>query len=304
MRSTTARWLVVCSLGIGAFAVACATRDPGTDTGDEPDAGTPPVTTPDGGTTTPDAGTVGGDYTLTTIADAITQASSLHAVEIRDAVVVGERHFGDPVTGTFYIQNGAGPGLAVFKGKNDVVDAFPVVGDIVTVKGHFSRFNGMLEVSGSTKYAQPLSVVITGHNATSPGGAYPPAGMPILAGETAAYAKDAADKHDAQVGNALQFNSPLTITNTRAMVATAQDGGTTPAGFEVTGGMLVDDTYVYFDCIKGLDGGVGALDLSHGIRGVWDRYQDFGAGTSQNPAPVQPALFPMNCDDLHPAQAQ
>jgi hypothetical protein len=76
------------------------------------------------------------------------------------------------------------------------------------------------------------------------------------------------------------------------------DAGSHPRGFEVMGGLWVDDSNVYTNCIKtlGLDGGV--LPLANGLSGVWDHYQDYYSGTAQMPAPVVPVLIPQNCHDL------
>jgi hypothetical protein len=80
----------------------------------------------------------------------------------------------------------------------------------------------------------------------------------------------------------------------QGFISTAFDGGVTPQGFEITGGIWVDDSIVYFDCLKGKipsDGGV--FPLPSGIKGVWDRYLDYyGAPT------VLPVLVPMTCSDL------
>ena len=73
-----------------------------------------------------------------------------------------------------------------------------------------------------------------------------------------------------------------------------------PAGFEVEGGLVIHDQYIYNECLRGLDGGVASLKLDKGVRGVWDRYQDYNAGSASAPAPTVPVLYPMNCEDLNP----
>ncbi len=264
---------------------ACARQDP-TNTHTSTDAGDQNTGTPDGSTT--------AAYTVTNIAGAVTNASSLHSVEIDNASVIAAHSYlsGSATVGTFYIQDGSGPGLAVYHGKSDL-DAFPAVGDLVTVKGHLSRYDGSLQVSSSTKWATPLSITIT----QAGGGTVPPPVTGLTASDYAATGGAHAD----QVGHVLQFAGPLTVTNATAIVATDTDGGTKPQGFEVTGGLVVDDNMVYTECIKPqvADGGtVSGLDLSKGIRGVWDGYQDFN-GTATSPTPV---LYPMNCGDLNPAQ--
>ncbi len=72
----------------------------------------------------------------------------------------------------------------------------------------------------------------------------------------------------------------------------------TPRGFEITGGIWVDDTIIYHDCIKPLALDGGAVPLPNGVRGVWDRYQDYYGGTAASPAPVLPVLVPMTCADV------
>lgn len=284
MRPLLARVLVTTVM---VSAAACASRpdDTGNPDNPAPDAGT--TVTPPGA----DAGDPAAAYTTTTIANAITNATALHAVHIANGVVIAEYHYGTPVQGTFYIQDGSGPGIAVYKSSKDTVD-YPAIGDIVTVQGHFSRFNGSLQISSSTKFSQPLAVTITGKGGTVP--------APEQVGATSGYAPGA-DPHDAQVGHVLQFTGDLSVTNARALVSTGQDGGTKVQGFEVTGGLLVDDAFVYYDCLRGLDGGVGSVKMGNGIRGVWDHYQDFSAGSSSNPAPTVPVLFPTSCSDLSPA---
>src|SRR6185437_15972255 len=67
---------------------------------------------------------------------------------------------------------------------------------------------------------------------------------------------------------------------------------------EITGGVWVDDSNVYYNCMRhlGPDGGTLFPDLQGGIRGVWDRYQDPGNSS----ATTYPVLIPMSCDDLNP----
>src|SRR5207244_1552424 len=124
-----------------------------------------------------------------------------------------------------------------------------------------------------------LNIQVISSNGRAAGGAYTPAGAPINASAPMDYAHAALDNHAEQVGNVIQFSGPLSISNAAAFVQTNRDGGTHPEGFEITGGLWVDDSYVYRDCIAPLDGGVP--NLARGIRGVWDRYQDFYAGTAQ-----------------------
>jgi hypothetical protein len=122
--------------------------------------------------------------------------------------------------------------------------------------------------------------------------------MPLMANTTSEYAHTMTGAHPEQVGNVLVFSGPMTVTNSAAFVNTNNDGGTHTEGFEVTGGLWVDDSFIYKSCIQPLDGGV--LNLPNGIRGVWDRYQDYYAGTAANPAPTVPVLYPTSCADLMP----
>jgi hypothetical protein len=234
-----------------------------------------------------------------TVKSAVSQAGTLHAVAVKDAVVVAATSYasGSSTIGTFYVQDAdGGPGIAVYHGKYDTT-LFPAVGDVVTVSGHFSTFDGSLQISSSTKYMTTLSVTKTG-TGTSTGGAYAPAGTPILLTSTDGYSHATTGAHADQRGNVLQFAGPLTVTDPSAFVNTDSDGGTKTEGFEVTGGLWVDDTNVWYDCIRPLDG--GTLDLTNGIRGVWDGYEDFNGGTSSHPAATVPVLVPLTCADLSP----
>lgn len=278
-----------CTGGLSCVVNACAAPAPA------PDAGAP---APDAGGFAPDAGGPTGPTSMT-VGDATT--SSATWVSVSNAVVVAEYHYvsGTATIGTFYLQGEGpvGPGLAVYHGAHDTT-AYPVIGDVVTVSGSLGRYDGSLQLSTSTRSRHTLAVTVTGHNGVVSGGAYAPAGSPVAGLQTGDYAPTAADHHDAQVGNVLQFDGPLHVTTASALVETGLDGGTKPRGFAVTGGLLVDDSQVYYNCLKTLDGGVASLDLPNGITGVWDRYQNYNAGTAQHPAPTVPVLTPMKCTDI------
>jgi hypothetical protein len=318
MRPVSNALLSAALLALSACSLTPASSDAGTTKSDGGTAtvadGGDTTTSSDAGdtTTTTDGGNTPAEFVKTTIAEAVANGDACNtpnrppvcfrAIEVSNVVVVAEHHYtgSTGVTGTFYVQDGNGPGLAVFKKGSDVAE-FPSVGDTVNVKGHFSEYSGIFEISSSTRYSHPLTIeIVSKGSGRVPGGAMPPAGAPYAVAAPAEFAHDSATPHPELRGHVVQFNGPLTITNTRALVTTDTDGGTKPTGFEVSGGVRVNDSHVYYDCIKSLDGGVGALDLSNGIRGVWDRYQDFNGGTSQNPAPTVPVLYPMNCADLNP----
>jgi hypothetical protein len=138
-----------------------------------------------------------------------------------------------------------------------------------------------------------LVITIVGSGGTVMSGALPPAGNPIAISNSSEYAHTMTDAHPEQVGNVVTFPGPLQVTNSAAFVNTNSDGGTRTEGFEVTGGIWVDDTFIYRNCLS--DAGV---NLSNGIRGVWDRYQDYYSGTAMSPAPTVPVLYPMSCSDV------
>ena len=244
------------------------------------------------GTTTPQ-----DEFVAVSIAEALTQGTTaLHAVSISNATVVAiyeAKTNGSPNgKGTFYIQDGSGPGLAVYRGFNDT-SALPKLGDKVNVKGHFTKYNGIFEIVGKTgtaagvTYSHPLTIEVL-ESGTAPA---PETFDPAKANDTD------------MIGHVVKIDGPLEITDADALVMTSTaDGGTTtrPAGFKITGDVLVNDTYVYYDCIKPLQGGVGGLSFPNGIRGVWDRYQDYWAGSAQERAPTVPVLYPMSCEDLNP----
>jgi hypothetical protein len=279
---------------------ACSSRDNGTGT----DAGTTPGTD-SGMTTGTDAGMTTG--TAITVATAVASASSYKniPVQINNAVVIAAYSYTATtgnMAGTFYIQDQTGgAGLGVYHGSKDTT-TFPAIGDVVSVTGRLSSFNGSLQISASTKYNIPLTVTKTG-TGTAMSGAYPPAGMPTAVANPSEYAHTKTGAHPEQIGTALKFAGPVTVTPgvPSGFVSTpsnADGGAPKPEGFAVTGDIWVDDSIVYHDCIKPLDGGTAALNLSNGISGVWDRYQDYNAGSASSPAPTVPVLVPTSCKDL------
>src|SRR5438477_243944 len=93
----------------------------------------------------------------------------------------------------------------------------------------------------------PQNPGTTGTTTTAAAGAYPPAGSPqeIAPASDAEYAHDAAggDPHTDELGIVLHF-AGVAVTNLTptGFVKTKSDlSGSTPAGFEVTGGIWVDD---------------------------------------------------------------
>jgi hypothetical protein len=203
------------------------------------------------------------------------------------------------VTATYYLQDpgATGPGLSVYSGARDTAPV-PNIGDMVSVTGRLSYYDGALQLASSSRYAVTLQTTINANGGTTGGGAYPPAGSPLSATGMSGYASSLSNPHPEQVGNVLVFSGQLSVTNSSAFVRTDRDGGVHTEGFEINGSLWVDDTFIYKDCIAPLDGGV--LNLPTGIRGVWDRYQDYYAGTTANPAPTVPVLYPMSCADLMP----
>jgi hypothetical protein len=301
----TSRNHLIVALGC-VGAIACSAPATGNDAGNEffpQDSGPNQNNADVGVNNVSDAG-----YQIVTVAGAIGGGGSLHSVEIDNVVVVAANIYtGTSGTSeTFYIQDPTGgAGLGVYKGSKDTTVQTVNVGDVVNVAGHLSSYNGSLQISTSTKYATPLAVTVvsagTGH-ATS--GAYPPAGSPtqISAASSDAYDHNSAAANPTQVGTVLKIAGPLAVTDRypAGFVATDSDGGTKPQGFGVGlpdgGEIWVEDGFVYDTCIKPLDG--GTLDLSAGITGVWDRYQDYYGGTTANPAPTYSVLIPFGCSDL------
>jgi hypothetical protein len=270
------------------------------------------------------SGATGGggnsNCTVATVTNAINSAFMYEnaCVEIDNAVVVGATTpymststgcVGNMMTETFYIQDNnapaGSPGLAVYKSCKDNITALPNVGDIVSVSGRFSQFDGSLQISTSTKYMMVEQLAVTGSGGMSASGAYPPSGMPIaIAGTDMTYAHNASsgDPHHDQLGMALKFTG-VTVKSRYPMGfnATKADGGVTPEGFELSNGVWVDDSQVYHNCSASIPGDGGTF--ANGIKGFWDRYQDFYGSTKladggyQN-APVLPVLVPLTCADL------
>ncbi|MBI2376183.1 MAG: hypothetical protein HYV07_19475 [Deltaproteobacteria bacterium] len=240
--------------------------------------------------------------TVTSIASAIANEASLGSVPVRlEHVVVAAtaRDNRYPAQGTFFVQHtgAAGPGLAVYKSNTDPGN-FPAVGDIVTITGHLYRYSGLLELEGSTSI--PLEIVLEGTGGRVSGGAMPPAGGPFGPALAAEYDHQLLSAHSEQLGNVVSIAGPLSVTNPSALVRTDRDGGVRPQGFEVTSRVMINDTFVYRECISALPGGVLDLDLSRGIRGVWAQYQDYFAGSPSAPAPLVPVIYPTSCTDLAP----
>jgi len=298
-----------------AFAPACGGRDQNTGgggggTGGGGGAG-------GGGGSTTDGGDDGGMCPTVTVSNAVNNLSQYSGgcVVVSGAVVIAASTpyvgssgcVGNMLVETFYIQDpSGGPGLGVYKSCKDDVPTVNVA-DLVTVSGRLAKFDSSLQISSSAKYMILESISVTapdaGH-ATS--GAYPPAGMPIeIAGTNGEYNHDAGNPHPEQIGQALHFSN-VTMTNRYppGFVASKSDGGTpTPEGFELSNGVWVNDSIIYYDCIKGLPADAG-IPLPNGIRGVWDRYNDFYGGTydpdsgTYTDAPTVPVLTPMTCADI------
>jgi len=276
-------------LGVVLVSVACAPLNPGND-----DAGT-------GGTDATTGGTDGGGGTSETlsVSDAIAREADFRNVVVKvTGVVTALRSFtatNGGIGGSVYImdETGGTRGIQVFKGSSDP-QALPAIGDKVEVSGRLSRFSGVLQVAASSARQIVLTITKVGTGTVS-GGAYPPAGE-IL---EKTIAELQATGSDAFFGNAVHIPGPLEVTNPTGLRSTFEDGGSNPAGFEVTGGFMVNNGYVYQSCIRSLDGGNAALDLSTGITGVFDVYQDFYAGTAQDPAPQQRVLYPHGCGDVN-----
>jgi hypothetical protein len=234
-----------------------------------------------------------------TVAQAVQSFSTYkgNTVQITNAVVTAVTGQGGPsVAGTFYIMDQGGTiGVAVYHSKTDSA-TFPAVGNLVTVQGRLSDFNGSIQISSSTTHGVMEQVTINSGSGTVMGGAVPPAGNPISPGNPSEYAHTNAGAHPEQIGNYLSFGGPLTASTDPGFIYTNADGGTRPEGFSVTNNIWVDDSNIYTACIKKLDGGLP--NLSSGIKGVWDQYQDYYAGSAMNPAPHVPVLFPMTCSDI------
>ena len=276
-----------------------------------------------GGTGGTGGGSTGPTYTKASIKDAL--ANNLRAVELADTVVVALNARTDG-SGVFYVQDGSGPGVAVFRSKSDTA-ALPAIGDKLTVKGRLGAYNGTMQVSNSTKYSTPLSIEVTGQGAkvVDGAGAFPTAGQPLSVDDAAAWSHTASDQHADRVGHVVHIKGASLVRTGAACTDNAQcDGGACfsgaclppgllstytdtatntkkirPVGFELESGVWVNNSLVYADCIKGKgEGGKDLATFPNGIVGVWDGYQDFGAGTATSPAPTAKMLYPTKCADL------
>ncbi len=272
--------------GTASSGGGTASSGGGTGTGGGTSANCPTVTVAEG------FNNVANQNTCVTISGAVVIAASTPFMSTTSTCV------GNAMEETFYIQDPGGSiGIGVFKSCKDNVTALPVVGDIVTVSGRLAVFDGSLQISSSTKYSTVLTLTDTGSGGHATN-AYTPAGTPlaVTAGNEAGYAHDASggNPHPDQIGMALHFANVTFGSRTPAgFVSTGSDGGgITPAGFSLTNGIWVDDSLVYYDCLKPLGADAG-LALPNGVTGVWDRYVDY-YGTN-TPIPV---LVPMTCSDI------
>jgi hypothetical protein len=258
---------------------------------------------PDSGFETPDAGSetdAGPTLTMTTVS-AIVMAGRTGPkyVEVDTSIVVAVHDYSTGAS-QFYIQDEGvtGPGLAVLHAKTDTAP-IPAVGDIVSVTGVVGVRDGVLGIGSGTELGVALAVSVIRTGGTATGGAYAPAGTPITETSTGDYAYTNHDALPRQVGNVLQFSGPLSVTSPKAFFLTGADGGTDYVGFEVTGGLWVFDEYLrQSGCLHNVDGGVGSLDLSNGITGVWDRFQDPN-GTGDGGNAIYPVLYPVQCSDVN-----
>jgi hypothetical protein len=240
------------------------------------------------------------NFQVTTVHEAASNFTVAKDVEIDNAVIIADNHYvstSGGTVGTFFIldMNGTGPGLAVYHGSKDTTP-YPMGGPgaVVTVKGHLASFDGELQISSNTRANVTLDISESQNHGTVQGGAVPPAGNPTtITASTSEYAHTQTNPHPEQVGTVIKFTGTQ-ITQANAFVSTDKDGGTTPRGFAVNYQLWVDDSLVYHDCIKTLDGGVNALSLPNGIRGVWERYIDYYGNRNL----TLPVLLPTSCADL------
>jgi hypothetical protein len=292
------RTLIVTSLVVGIGLTGCSGGGSGMDAGK--DAG-PFFFSQDAGGTGDGGGTgdAGAGNTVQNVRGAGTAGAS---IEIDNAVVAAAYSYSGTsgVTGTFYIQDQAPnstQGIAVYVASSDMV-MFPAIGDVVSVTGVLNVYEGELQIASTG--TTPLGITDSGPGGRSSVGAYSPAGNLTAESATSDFAATVPNAHPELVGTALLFGGPLQITDRypTGFVDTSPDGGTVTEGFQISNGIWVNDSFVYYDCMrhKGPDGGTLYPDLSGGIAGVWDRYQDPGV----DGGPAYPVLFPMSCSDLNP----
>jgi hypothetical protein len=244
---------------------------------------------PDGGLV-PDSGP---PVTVTTIQQIVAHPGTGQHVNVPNAVViaVAPRIRAEQI---FYIQDQgpAGPGIAVRKARTDRFTT-PSVGNIVTVQGRVGEQTGVLVIEASARDGTLLEVTVTSSTGTVMGGAYPPAGTPISTATTAGYAHTATEAHAAEIGNVIQFPGPLRVTRLDAFSEVLpMDAGVRYVGFEVSGGLWVDDTYIPGCTPSATDGGLPSFP--RGIRGMWDH---FAIARTSSRASV---LYPISCGDLNP----
>jgi hypothetical protein len=328
------------------------TPDSGTPDSGTPDSGTPDSGTPDGGQnscadytnpdggTTPDKGSldVATPATLRQVRYAKAQFGSHFAVS---GVVVTDVSYSDANNTEFWVTDPNDPisGIWVHLRSSDTLSGATsiAVGQTMDIDGFFSseskkdthgfarRYVLANNYAGSTSPDnRPMTVTVTATGATLP---------PANTVDTGCFG-DNQDGHAYMPQYAMPFggtrvhvNGPVSITSAEpvAMTRLADDGGTLYVagynGFEVTGGILVDDFATYkadggeCDWAGAVKDG-GTVTFPDGLDGVWDTYAFAIYGSADGYVPnsdsVYPdggqnsyfwALYPQNCGDL-PGQAQ
>ena len=245
----------------------------------------------------------------------------------------------------FWIADDSDAGIYVYKRGTDTITANPVAGDVVNIDGAFTtqpkyyapegyRYSvGNLYYGSGNAKNRPMIITPVASGTASPLSVDASCAMDAQGGTAKLYQDS--QKH---AGQLIHINGPLTLTEAHptamAQVTELIDGGaliTSYRGFEVSGGILVDDSNTYSN-----DGGFGApghcdwaivadggatVTFPNGITGVWDSYTmhpciDNGTGGCKtsgdngyvpNAASLTSdggnqsttfALFPRDCTDL------
>jgi hypothetical protein len=301
----------------------CSGRDDDTDPDPIVDAGCVGVCS-DAGT---DAGT----------ADSVTEVKhvTVQGVVVTEISRIDDRNTAG-ITADFWVADPASPqnGIFVQKFRDDPENNYrPAVGDVLTITGFFqnkSRFNDRegyrkvlknnFDVRGGGAIV-PLVITRTGTQAA-------PADVPVSIDAGFGNADGGTARANIELlGARVHIAGPLTLTNPNPMAfkrLSALAGDTVHYGFEVSGGVLVNNNSTFGT--SPTDGGTprcdwrarvnedaGTVTFPNGIRGVWDTFthapcMDGGTNTFScfNDAGVIPGtsnnwtsvLYPEDCDDL------
>lgn len=262
--------------GTDAGSTTDAGVDAGRDAGPVVDAGNPNAF-PCPGPTFNDGGTV-------TLAELASLPLCTH-VRINNVVIHTLNR--QSVSGTdwsseFWVTDGSDGGAYVNKFRADPPTTYAGdAGDLLTLDGFLTKFSASTDGRGYRPYIGDLypGTGTPRLNITVLGTAPIPPPASIDAGDFGNAVGGTVQANPEAAGTLVHINGPLTITNSLppAFRRFSYDAGvlveSSPGGFEVTGGILVNDSRTFRTCDwrSAADAG-STVTFPNGITGVWDTY--------------------------------